>query len=77
LADAGKLCGAAEMQRLRQSLEILHLPDGETNHKENLSQQTGKAICFYRGDGLVWNCSRVARLPAGPENQPENQHFGG
>ncbi|TIP65253.1 MAG: hypothetical protein E5X55_34850, partial [Mesorhizobium sp.] len=58
-----------EMQCLRQRLEILHLPDGETNHKQNLSQQTGKAICFYRQCGLVWNHSRMAWLRARRENQ--------
>ncbi len=38
LADAGEFGRAAEMQRVRQRLEIFHLPDGEPDHKEKLSE---------------------------------------
>ena len=64
LADAGEFRGPAEMQRLRQRVEILHLPDGDPDHKASLSQRTAKAICLYDAGGLVWNHSRVARPSA-------------
>ncbi len=61
LAHAGEFGGPAEMQGLGQCVEILHLPDCQSDHNQKLSKVIEKAICFYRAHGLFWNHSRLAR----------------
>ena len=47
LADAGDFRSPPEMQGLRQCVEILHLSNGDPDHRARLSQRTAKAICLY------------------------------